>query len=209
MLWLFPSDIATTKMLTEPERLIALKRLAAEGPSGTRIKEKTSSRLIYKAFFNVNTVACTYMYICDNITVQGWVSGRSDWGLSCCSTNPCCFLLRLSIFTPTILRLNYPGSTTVKIQLLSVAPAIVAAVVALTCCYVAMRTRSHGFVTIFGASLSVIGYGSESSQDTRCATWLDHSLICVFQFGLEPTRARSKCDTLPSFSTPPPGSFTG
>jgi hypothetical protein len=76
-------------------------------------------------------------------------------------TLPFGFLFRLSIFTPTILRLNYPGSTTVKIQLLSVAPAIVAAIVALTCCYVAMRTRSHGFVTIFGASLSVIGYGSE------------------------------------------------
>jgi hypothetical protein len=71
MLWIFPSDISTTKMLTEPEREIALERLAAEGPSGSRVKESTSSRLIFKAFFNVNTMACTYMYICDNITVQG------------------------------------------------------------------------------------------------------------------------------------------
>jgi hypothetical protein len=69
---------------------------------------------------------------------------------------------RLSIFTPSILRLNYPGSSTVKIQLLAVAPSIVAAIIALVACYVAMRTRAHGYVTIFGASLSVIGYGSES-----------------------------------------------
>jgi hypothetical protein len=181
MIWVFPSDISTTKMLTEPEREIALKRLAAEGPSGSRVKERTSPRLMFKAFFNVNTMACTYMYICDNITVQGQVHGCRLRILLVIvsSADPLpCPNARLSIFTPTILRLNYPGSTTVKIQLLSAAPAIVAAVVALTACYVAMRTRSHGYVTIFGASLSVIGYGSEYGRwgNSRCLPFIKN--IC-------------------------------
>jgi hypothetical protein len=78
MIYLFPADITTTRMLSPSERQLVLSRLASDAPDGEVRTEKTSARLIFKAFFNVNTMACTYMYICESESVfgigVGWVS---------------------------------------------------------------------------------------------------------------------------------------
>lgn len=52
-----------------------------------------------KTVLNPLVLLSSFFYICNNVTVQG-----------------------LGTFTPTILRLNYPGASTVRVQLLSVPP---------------------------------------------------------------------------------------
>lgn len=52
-----------------------------------------------KTVLNPVVLLCSFFYICNNVTVQG-----------------------LGTFVPTILRLNYPGISTVQVQLLSAPP---------------------------------------------------------------------------------------
>lgn len=134
-LYLFPADPSRTRIFNEEERALALRRFYLDQPAITEHKERTSWALIKRGILNVNVLVGAWIYICDQITVQG-----------------------LSIFTATILRLNYPEHSTVQIQLLSAAPPLVGMVFGLAVSYATMKTRQHGIAIAGCASLCVIGY---------------------------------------------------
>ncbi|CAG9989662.1 unnamed protein product [Clonostachys byssicola] len=134
-LYLFPNDPSKTRIFNESERALAMARIFHDQPAIVDHKERITWSLVKRGVFNVNVMVGSWIYICDQITVQG-----------------------LSIFTPTILRLNYPGRSTVEIQLLSVPPPIVGMVFGLGVAYVTMKTRMHGVAIALCASLCVIGY---------------------------------------------------
>ncbi|KEY64032.1 hypothetical protein S7711_07395 [Stachybotrys chartarum IBT 7711] len=134
-LYLFPADPSKTRIFNEDERAMAMARIFHDQPAIRDHKEKITWALIKRGVVNVNVLAGAWIYICDQITVQG-----------------------LSIFTATILRLNYPDRTTVQIQLLSSAPPLVGMVFGLGVSYITMKTRQHGIAIALCAGLCVIGY---------------------------------------------------
>lgn len=153
-LFLFPADPSKTRIFSEEERALAMARLFHDQPAIREHKEKITWSLIKRGMFNVNVLVGSWIYTCNQITVQG-----------------------LSIFTVTILRLNYPGRSTVQIQLLSVPPPMVGMVLALLVAYIAMRTRKHGYAIAFAATINVVGYsiwlGSKSTQARYAAIFLN------------------------------------
>jgi hypothetical protein len=134
-LWLFPADPSITRIFNEEERKLAMARLFHDQPAITTHKEKITWALVKRGAFNVNVFVGAWIYTCNQITVQG-----------------------LSIFTATILRLNFPAKSLIQIQLLSSAPPLVGMVFALSVAYVTMKTRGHGIAIACCASLCVLGY---------------------------------------------------
>ncbi|GKT96356.1 MFS transporter [Colletotrichum tofieldiae] len=147
-LYLFPADPSKTRIFNEEERALAMARIFHDQPAIHYLG------LIKRGVVNVNVLVGAWIYICDQITVQG-----------------------LSIFTVTILRLNYPGRSTVEIQLLSVPPPIVGMIFGLGVAYVTMKTRMHGVAIAVCASLNVIGYSiwlaSTNAQARYAAIFLN------------------------------------
>jgi MFS family permease len=134
-LWLFPADPSTTRIFNESERKLAMARLFHDQPAIATHKEKITWALIKRGVLNVNVLAGAWIYTCNQITVQG-----------------------LSIFTATILRLNFPARSLIQIQLLSSAPPLVGMVFALGVAYITMKTRRHGVAIACCASFCVLGY---------------------------------------------------
>jgi hypothetical protein len=122
-------------MFNEEERSLAMTRLFCDQPAILDHREKISWQLFRRGVFNINVIVGAWIFTCNQITVQG-----------------------LSIFTATILRLNYPEKSLVQIQLLSSAPPLVGMIFGLTVAYITMRTRKHGVFIAFCASLCVLGY---------------------------------------------------
>ncbi|KAK2022105.1 MFS general substrate transporter [Colletotrichum zoysiae] len=134
-LYLFPADPSETRIFDDEERALAMARIFRDQPAIREHKEKITWGLVKRGVVNVNVLVGAWIYTCDQITVQG-----------------------LSIFTATILRLNYPGRSTVEIQLLSVPPSIFGMVFGLGVAYVTMKTRMHGVAIAACAGLNVVGY---------------------------------------------------
>ncbi|KAI9164134.1 LOW QUALITY PROTEIN: transporter [Paramyrothecium foliicola] len=134
-LYLFPADPSKTRIFNEDERAMAMARFYHDQPAITEHKEKISWALIKRGVINVNVLAGAWIYICDQITVQG-----------------------LSIFTATILRLNYPDRTLIQIQLLSAAPPMVGMAFGMGVSYITMKTRQHGIAIAVCAAICVAGY---------------------------------------------------
>lgn len=153
-LYLFPADPSKTRIFNTEQRALAMARLFHDQPAIQDHKEKMTWSLIGRGVLNVNVLVGAWIYICNQVSVQG-----------------------LSIFTVTILRLNYPGLTTVQIQLLSVPPPIVGAAFALGMAYIAMKTRRHGLMIACCAALNVIGYsiwlGSSNVQARYAAIFIN------------------------------------
>ncbi|KAJ8118875.1 hypothetical protein OPT61_g219 [Boeremia exigua] len=144
-LWLFPADPSRTRIFNDKERALAMKRIFKDQPAIQEHKEKITWALVKRGIFNVNVMVGAWIYTCDQITVQG-----------------------LSIFTATILRLNFPERSLIQIQLLSAAPPMVGMVFSLGVAYITMKTRKHGIATAGCACLCVLGYsiwlGSSNPQ---------------------------------------------
>ena len=134
-IFIFPDDPKTTKMFNEEERALAMARLAADQPAVQDNKEKITPTLIRRGF-SVTTMACVWLYIVDNLSVQG-----------------------LGIFLPSILKLNYPDSSNVRIQLLAVPVYICAAGVALITTWGCIRFKVHWPFCLFGGCCTIVGYG--------------------------------------------------
>ncbi|KAH8824552.1 major facilitator superfamily domain-containing protein [Flagelloscypha sp. PMI_526] len=134
-IWLFPTDPETTSMLTEEERSLVLARMRADQPAIKDTKEEISPKLIKRGFLSITTVACVWLYIVDNLSVQG-----------------------LGIFLPSILKANYPEATAIRIQLLAVPVYVCAAGVALLTTWGCVRFRVHWPFCLFGGICTVVGY---------------------------------------------------
>ncbi|TRM56714.1 major facilitator superfamily domain-containing protein [Schizophyllum amplum] len=135
MLFIFPADPEQSRMLTPEERQLAIARLYVDQPEIKETKEHINWSLIKRGVFSPTTLACSWLYIVDNLSVQG-----------------------LGVFLPSILKLNYPESSTVHIQLLAVPVYIVAMVVSLACTLGCIKYRVHWPFTLFGGVLTLIGY---------------------------------------------------
>lgn len=153
-LYLFPADPSETRIFTEQERSLAMARMFHDQPAIVEHKERITWALIKRGLLNINVMVGAWIYICDQITVQG-----------------------LSIFTVTILKLNYPGRSTVEIQLLSVPPPIFGAVFGMGVAYVTMKTRRHGLAIACCAAVNVVGYSiwlaSTNAQARYAAIFLN------------------------------------
>jgi hypothetical protein len=153
-LYLFPADPSQTRIFNEEERALAMARIFHDQPAIREHKEGITWSLIKRGVLNVNVLVGSWIYICNQVTVQG-----------------------LSIFTVTILRLNYPGRTTVEIQLLSVPPPLVGMVVGLAVAYITMKTQKHGYAIAIAATMNVIGYsiwlGSTNTQARYAAIFIN------------------------------------
>lgn len=100
----------------------------------------------------------------------------------------------MSVFTPTILALNYPHASAIRIQLLSVPPNMsvsleylprptglmpfsCAWVFSITLIYLAMRYKMHAAAALVGVLLTIIGYGTWVATD---ATYIKTRYACLF-----------------------------
>ncbi|TFL00334.1 major facilitator superfamily domain-containing protein [Pterulicium gracile] len=143
MIWLFPTDPENSKMLNEEERALAIRRMYVDQPSIGTTKEKATKKLVKRGVFSVTTIACSWICIVDNLSVQG-----------------------LGIFLPSILRVNYPEASTIRIQLLVVPVYAVAGVVSLICTIGCVRYRIHWPFCLFGGVLTIIGYSIWITTDS-------------------------------------------
>ncbi|KLO05691.1 MFS general substrate transporter [Schizopora paradoxa] len=129
-----PADPQKTRLLSEPERALALARLSADQVIATRgRKERTTLRLVIRAF-NFNTAIYALCFILVNISFQG-----------------------LSLFLPTVVA-SLGHFTTVESQLRTVPPYVVSAVWALVNAYISLRMKKRAVPLIVSALLMVIGY---------------------------------------------------
>ncbi|KAJ1325299.1 MFS transporter ACS family allantoate permease [Microdochium nivale] len=153
-LYLFPADPSKTRIFGDEERALAMARMFHDQPAIREHKERTTWGLVKRGFFNVNVMVGAWIYICDQITVQG-----------------------LSIFTVSILKLNYPERSAVEIQLLSVPPPIFGAVFGMCVAYVTMKTQRHGLAIACCAAINVVGYSiwvaSTNAQARYAAIFLN------------------------------------
>lgn len=136
LLRLFPSDPERTRLFTEEERKLAIARIYADQPQIKDTKERMNSKLVKRSIFDVTVLACAWLYIVDNVSVQG-----------------------LGIFLPSILRINYPEASTVEIQLLVVPVYLSSSVIALSTTIACIKTKMHWPFALFGGVLTIIGYG--------------------------------------------------
>lgn len=64
----------------------------------------------------------------------------------------------LALFAPTILRTNYPGKTTVRINLLAAPLHITSGIIALFFTWLDIRYQVHYIAVTFGALCGIAGY---------------------------------------------------
>ncbi|TFK24302.1 MFS general substrate transporter [Coprinopsis marcescibilis] len=134
LFWILPTDPATSKMLNEEERKLALARIDADQIVKTGgVKEKTTWRLVIRSF-NFNTTICTICFILLNISFQG-----------------------LGLFLPTVVR-TLGNFSVVEIQLRTVPPFLVGGLWSLTNTYLSYRTRKRWVPIITSVALVVVGY---------------------------------------------------
>ncbi|KIJ31703.1 hypothetical protein M422DRAFT_76616 [Sphaerobolus stellatus SS14] len=132
-LFIIPADPEISHMLTEDERIIALKRIAADNVAGTFKREKTTFRLVLRAF-NVNTCLNAFTYLLVNISFQG-----------------------LSLFLPTVIA-TLGHFTTVESQLRTVPPYIVSIVWAVINSYFSFKIQKRGVCIAISLLLNIVGY---------------------------------------------------
>ncbi|KAJ7832645.1 major facilitator superfamily transporter [Mycena olivaceomarginata] len=149
LVFLYPSRPETTTMLTEEERKLTSLRITVPHAS-----QFPSWVQIKEVVFNPIVLASSWFYIIDNVTVTG-----------------------MSVFTPTILALNYPHASAMRIQLLSVPPNICAWVFSIILIYLAMRYKMHAAAALIGVLLTIIGYGTWVATD---ATYIKTRYACLF-----------------------------
>ncbi|KAF5346580.1 hypothetical protein D9758_013470 [Tetrapyrgos nigripes] len=159
LLFIFPTDPERTTMLTEEERELAKRRIFVDQPDIKYTKEAMSKVLIKRGAFNVTTLCCTWLYIVGtapifkskvfaafNVSVQG-----------------------LGIFLPSILRVNYPEASSIRIQILVVPIYITASVVALLGTIGCIKFKVHWVFCLTGALLNIIGYSIWTATDSSAA----------------------------------------
>ncbi|KAF9565867.1 MFS general substrate transporter [Agrocybe pediades] len=134
LLFFMPGDPTTSRLLSNKERAIVLKRMDADQVVQTAgRKERTTFKLVLRSF-NFNTVLCMVAFIMINISFQG-----------------------LSLFLPTVIN-GLGHYTTVEAQLRTVPPFMAAAVWALFCAWNSYRIKQRCIPIIYSVLLMVIGY---------------------------------------------------
>ena len=101
---LMTDRIETARWLSQEEKDLANARLKREQVGATVVLDKLNSRAVKQGIFAPTTLAIGFMFLLNNITVQG-----------------------LAFFTPTIVASIFPTKSTVHKQLFTVPPYVVGA----------------------------------------------------------------------------------
>lgn len=126
---------ATARWLTEEEKAIAIARVKSENVGSTEVLDGIDTAKVLRGIFNPNTLIISFIFLLDNITVQG-----------------------LAFFLPTIIATIYPTYTTVEKQLQTVPPYVVGAFFVILIPFLSWKTNKRVIFLIATAPLMMCGY---------------------------------------------------
>ncbi|ORY61451.1 major facilitator superfamily domain-containing protein [Pseudomassariella vexata] len=125
----------TARWLTQEEKDLAIARVKSERVSQTRVLDKIDGNKIKRGIFNPMVLATAWLFMFNNITVQG-----------------------LAFFAPTIVATIYPTATTVQKQLYTVPPYVVGAFFTLLIPYLSWKTDRRQIFFVLSTPLVIVGY---------------------------------------------------
>jgi MFS family permease len=126
---------ATAKWLTEEERDLAIARVKSERVGTTEVLDKMDTTKLMRGIFNPVTLGTSFIFLLDNITVQG-----------------------LAFFLPTIIRTIYPTHTVIYQQLRTVPPYIVGGFFTVLFPFLSWRYDRRQIFFVISAPLMMVGY---------------------------------------------------
>jgi len=143
----------TARWLSADEKAMAIARVKSERVGTTEVLEKIDKPKMIHGIISPVTLATSFIFLLDNITVQG-----------------------LAFFAPTIVKTIYPGHTVVYQQLKTVPPYIVGAFFTVMFPWLSWRLDRRNIFFIVSAPLMMIGYimflASEDPQTRYGATFI-------------------------------------
>ncbi|KAI1946441.1 hypothetical protein LOZ57_003696 [Ophidiomyces ophidiicola] len=152
----------TACWLSPEEKDLAVARIKSERVGTTEVLDKLDRSKMTKGLFSPITLATSFIFLLDNITVQG-----------------------MAFFLPTIIRAIYPRYSVVQQQLQTVPPYIVGTYFTVFIPFLSWRFDRRNVFMIFSAPLMMIGYtmflASQNSRVRYGATFLITS--GAFSFG--------------------------
>jgi len=125
----------TARWLTEEEKKIAIARVQSENVGSTDLLDKLDWAKFRNGLKNPNTLAVAFIFLLDNITVQG-----------------------LAFFLPTIVRTIYPRSSVISQQLRTAPPYVVGAFLNLLIPFISWKVNKRLWTFLFSAPLMMTGY---------------------------------------------------
>jgi len=153
---------ATARWLTQEEKDLAIARVKSERVGTTEVLDKLDTPKMLRGIFSPVTVLTSFIFLLDNITVQG-----------------------LAFFAPTIVKTIYPHNTVVYQQLRTVPPYVVGAFFTVLFPYLSWKIDRRTIFIIISAPLVMIGYimflATTDAQTRYGATFLIAS--GAFSFG--------------------------
>ncbi|KAL2432200.1 putative transporter [Exophiala dermatitidis] len=126
---------ATARWLTQEEKDLAIARVKSERVATTEVLDKIDVPKILRGVSCPVTLATAFIFLLDNITVQG-----------------------LAFFLPTIVKTIYPKNTVVSQQLHTVPPYVVGAFFTVLFPFLSWRFDRRNIFFIMSTPLMMIGY---------------------------------------------------
>lgn len=126
---------ATARWLNPEEKALAIARVKSERVGQTEVLDKLDVTKTLRGIFNPVTLAVSFIFLLDNVTVQG-----------------------LAFFTPTIVATIYPNDSVVSQQLHTVPPYVVGAFFTVLFPLLSWKFDKRNIFLIIGAPLMMIGY---------------------------------------------------
>lgn len=126
---------ATARWLSQEEKDLAIARVKSERVGTTEVLDKIDLPKIIRGIISPVTLATSFIFLLDNITVQG-----------------------LAFFLPTIVRTIYPKNTVVSQQLHTVPPYVVGAFFTVMFPFLSWRFDRRNIFFIMSTPLMMIGY---------------------------------------------------
>ncbi|KAF2010441.1 putative MFS transporter [Aaosphaeria arxii CBS 175.79] len=152
----------TARWLTQEEKDLAIARVKSERVGTTEVLDKIDWTKTLRGIINPSTLATSFIFLLDNITVQG-----------------------LAFFAPTIVRTIYPKDSVISQQLHTVPPYIVGAFFTVLLPFLSWRFDRRLIFMIASAPLMMAGYimflATTSTQVRYGATFIIAS--GAFSFG--------------------------
>ncbi|KAH8807107.1 retrograde regulation protein 2 [Xylogone sp. PMI_703] len=152
----------TARWLSQEEKDLAIARVKSERVATTEVLDGLDKTKVLRGIFNPVTLATAFIFLLDNITVQG-----------------------LAFFAPTIVKTIYPKASVISQQLHTVPPYIVGAVFTVLFPYISGKIDQRVIMFIISAPLMMIGYimflASDHAMTRYGATFLIAS--GAFSFG--------------------------
>lgn len=151
----------TARWLSEEEKAMAIARVKSENVGTTEVLDKVDTTKILRGIFNPNTLIVSFIFLLNNITVQG-----------------------IAFFLPTIVRAIYPKATTIRQQLHTVPPYVVGAFFVVAIPFTTWKIKRSLPFFVGSAPMMMVGYimflTSKNQQVRYGATFLITSGAFVF-----------------------------